>query len=241
MAGLALMILGLLARDLAEVAWRWNEVSASVGVDFILYRDATSRWLSGGEFYGAFQLAGPYDAYGLPSILYPPPALLLFAPFVVLPAILWWMIPIGITTIVAIHHRPLPVAWPVLALCLWYPTTSEVIYAGNPVLWVVAALALATVWGWPGVLVLLKPSLLPFALVGANRRSWWMAGVVFGLVSLLFLPMWFDYARVLLNARDPNGLFYSLNQVPTLLIPVVAWLGRRPRAGAPGRSPTRSC
>jgi hypothetical protein len=41
------------------------------------------------------QLAGRYElATG--HVLYPPPALLAFAVLSVLPAILWWLIPLGI-------------------------------------------------------------------------------------------------------------------------------------------------
>ena len=146
MVAASLAFLMLLAIDLAAVAARWGEVSDGVGTDFFLYREATRRWLAGGPFYAEFQLAGPYIPWGRPSILYPPTSLLLFIPFTVLPAIMWWAVPIGIVVAVIAYHRPRPVAWPVLAMCLWFPTTAEVVLAGNPVLWVVAAVALATVW-----------------------------------------------------------------------------------------------
>ena len=110
---------------------------------------------------------------------------------------------------------------------------------GNPGLWVMAAIVLATHFGWPGVLVFLKPTLAPFALIGIRRRSWWVALGGLALVSLLFLPMWFEYITVLSNAKHPNGLTYSIAQVPAMLLPIVAWLGspsrRRPtpqRVGA---------
>ncbi|MGH2512545.1 MAG: hypothetical protein ACRDGQ_07655, partial [Candidatus Limnocylindrales bacterium] len=43
------------------------------------------------------------------------------------------------------------------------------------------------------------------------------------VISLAFLPMWFEYAHVLLNARGPlvNPL-YSIGDVPLLLIPIIA-------------------
>ena len=75
------------------------------------------------------------------------------------------------------------------------------------------------------MLVLLKPTLVPFALVGCRHRSWWVGLGVLALVSVPFAAMWLDYVTVVQNARDPNGLMYSLNQVPTVMIPVVAWLG----------------
>lgn len=225
MTAVALLFLALLVQDLASVAARWSEVGAGVGVDFYFYRDAAARWIDGGPFYLDFQLAGPYVVWGLPATLYPPTALLLFTPFTVLPPVTWWAIPIGIVVTIVAYHRPRPATWPVLAMCLWFPTTAEVVYAGNSVIWVVAAVALATVWHWPGLFVVLKPTLGPFALIGCWHRSWWVALAALVLISLPFGSMWLDYVTAVLNTRDPNGILYSLNQVPTVLIPVVAWLG----------------
>jgi hypothetical protein len=221
------VFVALLVGDLLAAASQWDVIGPSVGTDFDVLMDATRRWLNGGGYYADFQLAGPYAPFGPPSILYPPPSLLLFLPFLVLPSILWWLVPIAIVVGVVAWHRPQPVAWPVLALCLWFPTTTEVIYAGNPAMWVVAAIALATVIRWPGVLVLIKPSLLPFALIGCWHRSWWKGLAVLAVICVPFGALWLDYATVASNVRDPNGILYSLNQVPTMLIPVVAWLGGR--------------
>jgi hypothetical protein len=98
-------------------------------------------------------------------------------------------------------------------------------------MWIAAFVALGTVWGWPGVLVALKPSLLPFMLVGIRSRSWWLAAGLLVLVSLAVLPMWFDYATAMLNARGPLvSPLYSLGNVPVVLIPLVARLDSRRRA-----------
>ena len=105
---------------------------------------------------------------------------------------------------------------------------ASTIQKGNPTMWIGAALALATLWRPAGVLVLLKPSLFPFALFGANRRGWWIALGVVALVSLSFLPMWPDYFRVVTDARG-RGWEYSASEVPFLLIPLIAWAGRRRR------------
>ena len=189
---------------------------------------ASARWLAGGPFYETYQAAGPYQVVA-PAVLYPPTALLLFVPFTVLPAPLWWAIPLAITGSIVWSHRPHPLAWPVLAMCLAFPTTPEIVYAGNPALWILAALALASRYRWPSVLVLLKPTLAPFALFRGGGRSWWIALAVTAVLGTLFLPLWPEYVQALRNGRDPNGLAYSLNQVPTMLIPVVAWIARRPR------------
>jgi hypothetical protein len=223
------LFLALLARDLIDVAIHWDQARGSLGADYNLYIGAARRWLGGGGFYLPQQLSGPYVVIA-PAVLYPPTALLLFIPFTVLPASLWWAIPVGIIGWAIWHHRPGPLVWPILAMCLWIPTTSEVLFAGNPAVWVVAAVALGTVYGWPAVLAIIKPTLAPFALIGMNRRSWWLAGAGLAAVSFAFAPMWRDYVLVLLNARDPLGPLYSLNQVPTLMLPIVAWLGSGKRA-----------
>jgi hypothetical protein len=41
----------------------------------------------------------------------------------------------------------------------------------------------APLWGWPALAVALKPTLLPFALIGARRRSWWLVAGL-GLVAV---------------------------------------------------------
>lgn len=198
--------------------------ASNIGVDFSLYHDATVRWLGGGSFYGEYQLQGPYPiTHG--DVLYPPPVLVLLVPFVFLPAALWWILPITVTAVVLAWHRPRPWAWLLISLCLVYPITGVRIWHGNPGLWVTAAIALGTRYAWPSALVLLKPTLAPFALIGANRRTWWIALAGLAAVSLAFLPMWPDFIRAVLNSRSDAGLLYSLNEIPQDLIPVIAWVG----------------
>lgn len=95
---------------------------------------------------------------------------------------------------------------------------------GNPIVWCVAFLFLGVQWAGPAVFVLLKPVLFPFALAGANRRHWWLTLAAVAIASLAFLPMWLDYVRVVLNARDTTYLLWS---VPPMCLPIVAWLGRQ--------------
>jgi hypothetical protein len=199
-----------------------------VGIDLDLYRDATARWLAGGPFYESVQLAGPYEVATLRpgAILYPPPSVLLFAPFTILPTFLWYAIPVGITAAIVWTYRPSAIAWAGIAVSLWFPTTGVHAVHGNPFLWLIATVALATRWPFFGPFVLIKPTLAPFALIGITHRTWWLGMGVFAIASLLFLPMWPDYLTVLKNAQDPGGVFYSLQQVPAMMIPVFAWLGR---------------
>lgn len=202
---------------------------ANIGVDYVLYRDAAVSWLGGGPFYLPHQVSGPYViAHG--DVLYPPPILILLIPFTILPAVLWWVVPIALTAFVVAGYRPQPWAWLTISLCLLYPISGVKILHGNPGLWFAAAIAAGTRLAWPSVLVFLKPTLLPFAFIGIKRRSWWLGLAGLAIVSLAFLPMWPDYVSALLNGRTEAGLLYSLHEVPLVAIPVIAWIGRRPDA-----------
>lgn len=196
-----------------------------LGVDYRLYMDAARRWLSGGPYFEGYQLAGPYDIRA-GDILYPPVALVLFVPFSYAPAIFYWAIPLATLGTVVRHWRPRPEVWPLLAFCAAWPTTALKTWTGNPVLWVAAALAVGTVYRGASVLVLLKPSLFPFALFGANRRAWWLALGLLIAVSLPFGSLWVDWLTALSNSRG-GGLLYSALEIPLLALPIVAWAGRR--------------
>jgi hypothetical protein len=208
------------------------------GVDFQLYRDVTNRWLGGGPFFEPYQVAGPYDIRA-GDVLYPPVALWLFVPFAApagvlagLAAVLWWALPLGITGGAVWRLRPRPVFWPLIALCVANPTTLLKVWTGNPVIWSMAAMAVATLAGWTrfaAPFALLKPSLAPFALFGINRRSWWIGLAVFALMCLPFGALWADWVASVLNSRG-GGLLYSALEIPILLLPLVAWAGRT-RAG----------
>ncbi len=197
--------------------------------DYAIYRDAAARWLGGGFYYYPEQITGPYYA-AAGHVLYPPPSLVLFVPFVFLPAVLWWAIPLAITTWRLHELRPARWSWPLLAAGLAWPVTVELIFTGNPVLWVVASLALATRWPWVSILVFLKPSLFPFALFGVRTRGWWMAAAALAVISLAFLPLWPQWIAAILNARGPaSGILYSVHDLPGMSIPLVAWWARRDR------------
>jgi hypothetical protein len=189
------------------------------GIDYTLYMDATRRWLDGGTFFQPYQLAGPYQLQ-MGDVLYPPTALWLFIPFALLPALLWWAIPLGVTAAMVWRLRPAPVAWPFLALCCFWPPFVARIVAGNPVMWVMAAVALGFAFRWAFVGVLLKPSLFPFALLGVRSRSWWVALAVVVVASIPFGAMWIDWVKAVTNSS--GGLLYSLQDVPILLLPVIA-------------------
>ena len=205
------------------------------GVDYRLYMDATQHWLGGGAFYQPYQLAGPYPI-SAGDILYPPVDLWLFAPFVVLPPAVWWLVPLGATAWVVWRMRPAAMAWPIIALCVLWPPTIVKIATGNPVMWVVAAVALGCLYRWSFMLVLIKPSLFPFSLIGMTRRSSWLTLGIIVLLSLPFGAMWIDWIGAVANSRG-GGFAYSIQEVPMLLVPVVAWVWRTgpARLGRPVR------
>ena len=212
--------------EVIEIASNLNRLAFPLDGDRVLYMNAARDWLGGRGFYESYQLAGPYEIRS-GDILYPPPMLLVFAPLAIIPdplgVVLYYAIPLGITAAVVAWLRPAPVGWPAILFCLWWPTTVVVIAGGNPGIWIMAFMALGC-WRRPlSVLVFLKPTLAPFAFFGANRRSWWIALAVLALVSLAFLPLWFDFARASLNARGGGGIFYSIGQAPMLLLPLAAW------------------
>lgn len=230
--------LALYAGVLVVIWFTTPNIGPAAGTgDHATYMAAGRRWLAGGSFYRPYQLAGPYVVDKV-EILYPPTILPLLIVFGFLPDILWWLTPIAILAGVVSYWRPGLAGWTAILACIAVPSTFEALAYGNPALWVAAFLALGTILGWPSVLVALKPTLIPFMVVGIRRRSWWLAAGLLAVVSLVFLPLWFDYARVLLNARGPLvSPWYSLGNVPLLLIPLIArFNSRRLRPEVGGRT-----
>ena len=196
-----------------------------LGGDFILYRDAAARWLAGGQFYPASQLAGHWMIAG-GAILYPPVTLWLFVPFTVLPAVLWWVIPALLAGWALWRLRPGALAWPVVAFLIGFSPLPAFVRAGNPMMWALSAMFVGCATVGPSVLVLLKPSLAPFALFGAWRPRWWLWAGGFALACLPFGLLWLDWARSLYGSN--GSLAYSYREVGLLMVPLVAWAGRRP-------------
>jgi hypothetical protein len=208
-----------------------DPLEQAVGIDFALYRDVAARWLAGGPFYEPHQLAGPYVvAHG--DILYPPVGLWLFVPFTVLPAFLWWAIPAALTVWAIARVRPRPAVWPLMALCLAWPTTPLKIWTGNPVMWAAAAMSVAIVYRWAAPFALLKPSLFPFAAFGIRERAWWVGLGVLLLLCLPFGGLWADWVASVINSRG-SGPLYSVLEAPMLLLPLVAWAGRTRQVSRP--------
>jgi hypothetical protein len=226
------LILTFPLRDLLAIA-QGAPMDAPFGCDFVLYRDAAVRWLSGGGFYQGWQLTGHYAIWdGGSPILYPPVALVLLVPFTVLPAILWWAVPLTLIAGAVWRLRPAPWSWPLMAACLAWPPTLVMVAHGNPVMWEVAFLAVGCVTAGPAVLVLIKPTLAPFALVGVRSRRWWIALGGFVALSAAFGPMWLDWLQALLNSD--GSIVYFVQEWPILTLPLAALAGNRWRLAGVG-------
>lgn len=222
MLGLTTLMLGVLAFELSIVLPRMNP--ASFGVDFHQYLGHTQRWLDGGSFYLDRQLQGPY-AIAAGDSLYPPTILYLLVPFALrLPELLWWAVPIAVTLVALVRLRPAPWTWPLMAAMLAIPRTYEMILYGNPGIGVAMAVAAGAVAGWPSVGVLIKPSLAPLALIGIRTRAWWLALAIYLVACIPFGAMWLEWVQVITDS-DGN-LAYSLIDLPLMLLPVVAGIGR---------------
>lgn len=227
--GSTVLILGVGLAVLVAGAVRTSDL----GQDFVFYRDLGARWISAGSFYLDRQLHGPYELALMVDNLYPPTALVLFVPLAVLPApvavLVWWLIPLAILAYQLRRMSPGIWAWPLLALMIAWPRSGGAVIFGNTDLWVAAAVAAGTLWGWPALLLTLKPIFAPLAVVGANRGSWWIGVAGFAVVTIALLPQWLLYVEVI---RDSGvGAAYSLGGVPLIIMPLVASLARKPDRG----------
>lgn len=204
------------------------------GVDRAIYVTAAQRWLTGGSFYHSWQLSGTYDVLR-GAVLYPPVSLWLFVPASFVPAVAWRLVPLIVIAAVIAHHRPAWWTWPLIAAFLGFQWSVMIFASANPTLWIAAIVALGTIWTGPSVAVLVKPTLAPFALIGAGRRRWWIAFAVFAALCVPFGAMWIDWVHVIANARGWRvGPLYSLGDVPWLLVPVIARIGRTSGKGEVG-------
>lgn len=226
---------GYVVAVLFLAAWIWQyatapagNLEALAGLDHRNYATATRTWLDGGPWYLPRQTAGPYEITP-GDVLYPPVWLLLFVPGAILPWPAWWLIPLGITAAMTWWWRPSPLGLATMAAFIAWPPTAVHLLTGNPGIWIVAALALATRWRWPAVVILTKVTIAPLGLWGIRDRRWWIALAVLAVACLAFLPMWPTYVEVLLNAHSAAGVFYSAQDLPMLMIPLVAWATSRRR------------
>lgn len=196
-----------------------------VGWDANLYLASAQRWLTTGEFYYPMQLEGPYPVLGT-AMLYPPLALYLFVPLSVLPRIVWWLVPLGVLAWHLWACRPVWWSWPVLAgLAATVPVSAGLVY-GNTEMWTAAAVAVACRFAPAVWFLVIKPTILPVALLFARDKRWWLTIPVVTLLCLPFGDLWVDYVKAMLNVEGVNPL-YSLPGLVWVAIPLVAWQARR--------------
>ncbi len=226
---LTITALAWLSVPILQSSW----LERSFAVDYGIYMDAVDRWLRDGSWYQDRQLHGPY-AIELGDVLYPPVLLYLLVPFRLLGPYLWVGIPAAILVASVVRYRPATWGWLLIAICLAWPVTPAKFIFGNPVSWAAAAVALGTRFRWPSALILVKPTVIPFTLIGIRDRRWWLCLVLLVVLSIPFLTDTLRYPQVLLDARtNPvdgrGGPLYSLQEWPLLLVPVFAWLARNGR------------
>jgi hypothetical protein len=197
--------------------------------DYGLYMDATRRWLAGGPFYPPEQLTnGPWEiAWG--AILYPPITIAWLVPWSFLPSGLWLIVPPAIVLGMIIHWRPSVHGWLViLAILALDPFALLNFAAGTPSTWYVALAALSTRWRWVSALILTKPTLVPFGLVGYRDRRWWAVAGGLVILSLASWSLTLDWIRMALHGYGQlAGPLYSIGSYPMLFVPWVAWIARR--------------
>jgi hypothetical protein len=236
--GLAFAVVALLA---ATYAYSFIVAKpGEAGRDLALYQREVLAWLGGAPMYPPFEVQGGFTVVD-GVILYPPITIALFAPTLLLPLPFWWLIPVAIVATVVYRLRPGGRWLLAMGLCLLFPVSVNLVVAGNPDMWLAAALAVAVRWRPAAAFVLLKPSVFPFALVGLRSRGWWAVVGVFAAVSLFLLPQTLDWIAVLRNSQGGSvigrevGFLYSMWDVPLLAVPLLAWAGstRRESAGSP--------
>lgn len=209
--------------------------AAYFGVDYRTYSEAARSLLTGHGFYPPVELAGPWEMW-TSAIVYPPTSIPFFAVAGSLSLALWLAIPTTVTAWAVLWHRPSLFAWSLIAVAVATPWAIWEWWCGNPVLWAVALIALATHRGWVGPLVLVKPTLFvaPFALIGIRTRGWWLTMGACCVMALVTLPLWPDYLTVLRNMRGSAGLLHAWGDLSLLLVPIIAWFGTtRGSRGAP--------
>jgi len=229
----ALLVLTLIVVHGADILIRAEGSPGAVGIDYVDNAAAGVRWLNGESPFLPRQLHGAYQQLGMTifdtgEYLYPPVALPAFAVSAYLPAVLWWLIPAALTVGGLAYLRPARWTWPLLALCAGAGWSITSAIQGNPVIWFLALAMWAPATGWTGPLILLKPPLAPFALLGIRRRAWWVCAGVLALACIPFGSLWVDWWHVVADMTPmyAGGVLYSVAQWPMMAIAPIAWAGR---------------
>jgi hypothetical protein len=228
------------------VGWLANHEAIPLGLDWLGYRAGFERLLATGTPYAPFELAGPFTPEHL-DFIHPPNALVLIAPFAIMPHpldyILWIAIPIAIFWFLL---RDLPWwAWPAVAFLSMTNSLQYPILNGNSSLFMTAIFGLGIRYGWVVGLLAMKPTLAPLAIVALrrSRRTIAVAAAIAIVPILATLPWVGDYLTV---ARNMQGIpvTYSISNYSLIALAALPWVARKlpgwwTRAGALGR-PSRA-
>ena len=217
----------LLAFAVAQVwaVWQGALARGEAGWDAHLYGAFGRRFLETGQAYFPAQFAGPYPGEGFVN-LYPPIAMLLFAPFAFLPIALWWVIPLGILGWHLWDCRPAWWTWPLMALAACTLSAASALVYGNSVIWSVAFVCIGLRYPAAGALLGIKPSDLVMAIVFVRRRAFWIGLALIVAVSIPFGSLWMDWLTALGNLSGTSPL-RNVHALPILAVPLLAWLGHR--------------
>lgn len=109
------------------------------------------------------------------------------------------------------------------------PTSAILVY-GNTDLWAAAAIALATRFGWPAILLTMKPILFPIALLWVTSVRWWISLGVLTLLSVPLGGLWADWVMAIMNVE--STLTRNVNSIPFLAIPLIVFIARTRDAGS---------
>jgi hypothetical protein len=195
----------------------WGREWAFGNGDLNGYLDGARRFLEVGSPYLPEQLSGAWTPAGH-LFMHPPIALLLFVPFLWLPAVVWWAVPLGVTAVLVLQARPSPWQWLAIALCVAWPRSVGSLLAGNSDLWAMMGVALGMRFGWGFALLWVKPTFALFAFLRPHNLRW--VTILGLLASLPLAALWIDYATIMQNARV--GLDYSVLNLPLVVVPVIA-------------------
>jgi hypothetical protein len=237
-----MLALALAALAFAAAVWAveagLHGAHRALGLDYRVFAAYGQRLIATGSLYTPAQLAGPYEWASLPPdplvapfdpatipCVYPPPVALLALAAALLPWPAWWIAPLGVVAWCVASWRPAPWTWPLLAAVLAWPGIPAVAMVGGSAMAMTAAIAAGLRWGWPSLLLVVKPTFAPLLLVGAHRRSFWLAVPVAAVLSWVFVQDWIRYPAVLANAWPPAARDLS-SVLPFAAIPLIAWLGR---------------
>ena len=192
------------------------------GYDGMLYRDATLRWLNGGDPWATPAGGAVFGA--------PPPTLLAMLPFAVLPEALARITLIGLGVVASvwlIRHLRLPLWW------LAFPPLVDGLYIANPHVFVVPLLVAGV--GPLAIFAKVYAGAVPALLLRWRTVAVTVALVVVTVPFLpwaLFVERWPQVSAALASQSGGGGL--SVLATPLLLpIAVVAAIviGRRRLAG----------